>query len=77
MTTWQPIARQPVARASNKFEKIGLARALSKLGFRSRTQAMARIRLLFDQPLLRSVKRKNSDCFATGSASWLSAAIWD
>ena len=31
----------------------------------------------FDQPLLRSVKRKNSDCFATGAASSLSTTIWE
>jgi hypothetical protein len=28
-----------------------------------------------DQPLLRSVKRKNRDCFATGAARLLSATI--
>jgi hypothetical protein len=30
---------------------------------------------LFDQPLLRSVKRKKRDCFATGAANSFSAAI--
>ena len=30
-----------------------------------------------DQPRLRSVKRKKSDCCATGAASWFSVAIWE
>lgn len=40
----KPIARQTSERASNKSKKVGLARALSKLGFCSRTQAMTLIR---------------------------------
>ena len=45
MTTKKPIARRSAERASNnKAKKVGLARALSKLGFCSRTQAMALIR---------------------------------
>ena len=38
---------------------------------------VSKLELKLSQPLLRSVKRKNSDCFATGAANWLSAAIWD
>jgi 23S rRNA pseudouridine2605 synthase len=44
MTTKKPIARQSAERSTNKVKKVGLARALSKLGFCSRTQAMALIR---------------------------------
>src|SRR5271157_4296486 len=44
MTTKEPIARKSAERASNKVKKVGLARALSKLGFCSRTQAFALIR---------------------------------
>jgi 23S rRNA pseudouridine2605 synthase len=40
----KPITRQSAERASSKATKVGLARALSKLGFCSRTQAMALIR---------------------------------
>jgi 23S rRNA pseudouridine2605 synthase len=39
----KPIARQSAERASNKGKKVGLARALSKLGLCSRAQAMALI----------------------------------
>jgi 23S rRNA pseudouridine2605 synthase len=39
----KPIARQSAERSSNKVKKVGLARALSKLGFCSRTQAKALI----------------------------------
>lgn len=42
--TVKAIARQSAERASNKSKKVGLARALSKLGFCSRTQAMTLIR---------------------------------
>jgi len=45
MTTKQRSACQSAERASNKGKKVGLARALSKLGYCSRTQAMALIRL--------------------------------
>ncbi len=44
MTTKKPVARQSAERASSKSKKVGLARALSKLGFCSRTQATALIR---------------------------------
>lgn len=44
MTTKKPIARQSAERAANKAKRVGLARARSKLGFCSRTQAMALIR---------------------------------
>jgi 23S rRNA pseudouridine2605 synthase len=44
MTTKKPIARQSAERAANKAKRVGLARALSKLGFCSRTQAKALIR---------------------------------
>ena len=44
MTTKQPTARQSAERASNKSKKVGLARALSKLGFCSRAKAFALIR---------------------------------
>jgi|SRR5208283_7729 len=44
MITKKLIARQFAERASNKSKKVGLARALSKLGFCSRTRATALIR---------------------------------
>src|SRR5208337_1417673 len=44
MTTKKPIARHSAECAANKAKRVGLARALSKLGFCSRTQAMALIR---------------------------------
>ena len=44
MTTKQPTASQTAERASNKSKKVGLARALSKLGFCSRAKAFALIR---------------------------------
>src|SRR5208283_1875503 len=44
MTTKSPIARQSAERASNTSKKVGLASALSKMGFCSRTRAMALIR---------------------------------
>jgi len=44
MTLKKAIAGQSAERASSKVKKVGLARALSKLGFCSRTQAMTLIR---------------------------------
>jgi len=44
MITKKLIARQSAGCASNKSKKVGLARALSKLGFCSRTRATALIR---------------------------------
>jgi len=44
MTIKKAVARQSAERASSKVKKVGLARALSKLGFCSRTQAVALIR---------------------------------
>jgi len=44
MTIKKAVARQSAEHASNKSKKVGLARALSKLGLCSRTQAKALIR---------------------------------
>lgn len=44
MASRKPIALQSTERGANKVKKVGLARALSKLGFCSRTQAFALIR---------------------------------
>jgi len=44
MTLKKAVAGRSAERASSKVKKVGLARALSKLGFCSRTQAMTLIR---------------------------------
>ena len=44
LITMKPIARQNATRTLSRVKKVGLARALSKLGFCSRTQAAALIR---------------------------------
>lgn len=44
MTSKKPLALQSTERGAKKDKKVGLARALSKLGYCSRTQAFALIR---------------------------------
>src|SRR5208283_543203 len=44
MSLKKPAARQHTENAAKKDKRVGLARALSKLGFCSRTQAFALIR---------------------------------
>ena len=56
---------------------IGRASKLTDAATSPRGCKTPRAQRFFDQPLLRSVKRKNSDCLATGAARLLSAIIWD
>jgi hypothetical protein len=70
MTTKKPIARQSAERAVNKTKKVGLARALSKLGFCPQIASYCVFRFRRRFRFASILASASSRCFSVMSFGW-------